>query len=176
MKEEYKNFFLNSEQIGNICKEKKLILFGAGADGSRFYRRNYHRVSVSYFVDNGDIEGYTIYGKRIVDGSYLQNHYQNEIILITSLKYKSEIAEQLENNGFQPGIHFWIWNGRDTAETINFEDNNTKEFIEFNKRLWKKEQKEKSKNKILMPYRRTVEIVYAPWSYAANYLAEKFVV
>ncbi len=174
MKEEYKNFFLNSEQIGNICKEKKLILFGAGADGSRFYRRNYHRVSVSYFVDNGDIEGYTIYGKRIVDGSYLQKHYQNEIILITSLKYKSEIAEQLENNGFQPGIHFWIWNGRDTAETINFEDNNTKEFIEFNKRLWKKEQKEKSKNKILMPYRRTVEIVYAPWSYAANYLAEKY--
>lgn len=173
MKSRYEKYILNIKQIYNILEGRDVIVFGAGIDGGKFYTSTINKLNILYYVDNGNLNGYVLYGNRIVDFTYLKVNYKNELIIVASAKYNAEIALQLENEGFVPGVNFYIWDGF-TGDQNDFYDDNTNEFIELNKKLWGKQKKEHSGNKVLIPYRKTAEMVYAPWSYAANYLSEKY--
>lgn len=166
---------ISIDDIMTNFASKKIIIFGAGADGICLYKEIFHKLDISYFVDNGDIDGLTFAGKRLHNFHFLQNNYLNEVIIVASLTYYHEIGNQLIKSGFLFKNNFWIWDGNVSDCIINFADDNIKAFIEFNKSVWNSGKRNRStKNKILLPYRNTPEIIYPAWSYAANYLADKY--
>lgn len=166
----------NLEEIKNLCGEKKIIIFGAGFWGSILYKKVCRDYDIAYVVDNNIENGYTFYGNKIVNFKFLLENYMDEMIVVTSLDYCDEISEQLEKYHFEYKKNFVIWNGLFdvTSKPIDFADDNTKRFIEKNIELWSKSKRSNKKAKVIIPYRNTVEISYAPWSYAANYLSDKY--
>ena len=166
----------NLEEIKNLCGEKKIIIFGAGFWGSILYKKVCRDYDIAYVVDNNIENGYTFYGNKIVNFKFLLENYMDEMIVVTSLDYCDEISEQLEKHHFEYKKNFVIWNGLFdvTSKPIDFADDNTKRFIEKNIELWSKSKRSNKKAKVIIPYRNTVEISYAPWSYAANYLSDKY--
>ena len=170
----YEKYLLNSRQIMDQFINHRVILFGAGADGSNLYKQILHQADIAYFVDNGPVEGCTVYGKELKGFCELKQNYRGEIIIVASSKYCSEIILQLERHDFVAGKNFWIWNQCMDESSIDFGDDNVKKFIEYNKKIWNKPVCRNTKNKILMPYRSVAEVVYIPWSYCANILAEKY--
>jgi len=169
---EYKKYCLNVKQIREI--KKNLIIFGAGADGSRLYKATAASNEIAYFVDNGHFLSNSLYGITIIKFGQLKEICVDEIIIIASMYYYREIFEQLIKGGFKPGKDFFIWNGITDGEVNDYSDENTQRFIAYNRKIWSNVCKKNRSNKILIPYRNTTEIVYAPWSYCANYLAEKY--
>lgn len=165
---------MNSNEIVKKYGEKKIIIFGAGNDGTRFYKSNIHRLDIVYFIDNGDIQGHSVYGKALRDFLYLKEKYTDEIIVVTSCKYCTEMVKQLEENGFEKNKNYCVWDGDKDTISVDFGDENVKSLIKLNEKLWGGKDKKRKKNKILIPYRNSAEIVYSPWSYCANYLADKY--
>lgn len=167
---------LNLDEIKKRIGNQKLIIFGAGILGSIFYKKVFADYDIAYVVDNNLEPGYSLYGKTIVNFEYFIKNYNNEVIIVTTLNYCDEISEQLELHQFEYEKNYLIWNGHDNSENVsaNFADENTKRFISKNKELWAEKKKCDKRGQIIIPYRRSSEIVYAPWSYAANYLADKY--
>lgn len=167
---------MNLDEIKKRMEGKQIIIFGAGIWGSIFYKKVFADFDIAYVVDNNVEPSFSLYEKSIFDFSYLINNYNDELIVITTLNYCDEISQQLELHNFEYGKNYLIWNGQDNAETesVDFADENTKRLISKNIELWREKKKHDKKGQIIIPYRRSSEIVYVPWSYAANYLADKY--
>lgn len=76
----------------------KKICFGAGLIG-RLAMKEYGKDNIAYFVDNNSsIVGKKIDGIEIINVEKLEEVYQNEELIITTL-YNREIIEQLESMG-----------------------------------------------------------------------------
>ncbi len=76
----------------------KKILFGAGLYG-RMALQEYGRENVAFFADNNE----TLWGKRIEDIEIIEPkkiaEYADDCEIVITTKFKSRIAEQLENMG-----------------------------------------------------------------------------
>ena len=166
---------MNLVEIQEIYRQREIIIFGAGYFGGLFYKKILKEYTVPYVVDNNIDTNYTFFGKKVVNFEGLLRKYNNEIIVITTMNCWKEVAEQLEKHGFQFKKNYVIWNGvYDEKSRIDFGDGSTKRLIKKNLQLWSGKKKNNRVGKILIPYRESAEIVYGPWSYAANYLSDKY--
>ena len=55
---------MNSDEIVRKYGKRKIIIFGAGNDGTRFYKTNIHLLDIACFIDNGNVAGHTVYGRN----------------------------------------------------------------------------------------------------------------
>lgn len=157
--------------INNSLKGKSIILFGAGADGKSFLKFFGDKVNVKYFIDNAS-RGCTesLFGVPIYSIDFLQKDYLHEPIIITSSRYKEEIAKQLSDLGYLEGKNFFIWQ----KNNLDRFDINVQKFINHNRENWKRKEAGLRPNTVLLELINIHDTIFVPWSYCANYLADKY--
>lgn len=89
----------------------KYVLFGAGKDGKRALRK-LGKDKIAFFIDSyadGEVEGIPVYGLE----KAVREINENTLILITSGKYKVEIAAQLRERGIDEYLIYTSEDGKD---------------------------------------------------------------
>ncbi len=90
----------------DIRIKKKIVLYGAGADGEKFLKQN-GPDKISYIVDNNKtLHGQYKYGLPIKPAWELYQEAEEVSVIVTSSRYYFEIAQELlehhQNNFFTP--------------------------------------------------------------------------
>lgn len=166
---------ISTQKIIKYCAGKKIGIFGAGADGLRFYKNTFGELTIECFIDNHCSENLTFLGHKMCTVKQCKKVYNVQMIIVTSLAYYEEMVKQLIDEGYSIGTDFVVWDGAESDYYFDFTDKNIRKFINQNFNIWKYKKKNvKGKNKILIPYRSSAEIVYPAWGYAANYLATEY--
>ncbi len=91
-----------------MFQNKKVIVFGAGGTIERVVEEIESFAAVTYIVDNDTKKQGTIIAKKTVfpPSQLLVEEKSDLLIIIVSSRY-TEIAEQLNNLGFQENIHYY---------------------------------------------------------------------
>lgn len=91
--------------LNGINKDKKIVIFGTGAQSERFIK--YFNINVAYFVDNSPSKiGIEINERAVHSPKVLKNDMDNILILIASEAH-IEIAKQLNDMGFAENKDFF---------------------------------------------------------------------
>lgn len=96
---------LDKKQLYTLSKSKITIGFGAGITADK----TLHVVqdSMQYFVDNEKkLWGQTFQGCAIYSPDKLKEFDKDKIFIIICTTFYAEVKEQLENMGYEMGIHF----------------------------------------------------------------------
>lgn len=97
---EWKDFYRD-------LRGKTLVLYGAGGGCFDLLKQYYDRLPVQLIIDNGKKQGSYAMGYKIRPFEYLNKFEKdNIVVLITSGMYYTEIASQLENEGYK---HYYVY-------------------------------------------------------------------
>ncbi|MCM1467485.1 MAG: hypothetical protein NC086_05005 [Alistipes sp.] len=156
--------------ITEILKNKEIYVFGAGTFGEDFLTLYQNQLNVVAYIDNKRA-GYRVNDIDIISiKDYMKIKSSKTVIVITTEYYSLEIAKQLDLIGLIPNQDYYIWD----PKSVYHLDEDTKKYIEFNKKLWSKDKHENTKRKILIPFMQSQDTGATMYAYLGNFLAEKY--
>src|SRR5574344_83788 len=92
-------------------ENKKIVIFGAGSCGKKFYfELKFFEQNVSFFVDNNSSKwGNLLFGKKICSPEKLLDENPDNIAIFVASIYKDEISNQLVSMGFELNKNFFYF-------------------------------------------------------------------
>lgn len=110
--------FLKSDDIKQLAKNNKIVIFGAGVIAKNYV--DFYNLDVEYYVDNNPKKWGTEYLQtKIKDPNFLIEDKKNIVVLVCS-QYEDEISKQLNDLGYGKNINYFL--PRDLEEK-SIEDN-----------------------------------------------------
>lgn len=171
MKEWIRESILTDSELIEKSLGRAIVCFGAGAGGKAFFLDHFMEINIVCFIDNVMGNG-TIYSVPVHLYKEYKERLKDKLIVITTEKYCEQVAEQLKQDGFLPHKDFVIYNPMGEKEDPERMASNISRLVEFNQKHWKKADNH-YKNKIIIPYYDTIELMHVTWAYASNFLADK---
>lgn len=163
-------WFVDQRMVSEFLKNRKVIVFGAGQDGKKFAGNYRDQIEIKYFIDNSVPVG----DSRIIDENYvvynpidIEPLSCNEVIIVCSENYYTDICDQLVKLGYEPGHDFYIW-----ADFVA--DSAIEIFIAHNKNVWEQYSVSETANEVLVVYSEFHCGHTVIWSYYANVLAKMY--
>lgn len=166
------DLYVDSKQCNELGKQQSIYIFGTGVDAEELRRELSDEINILAYIDNNRYgDDYIFYGKRIISFSeYLKQKKKGEIVIVASYRFGKEMCKQLSDNGLIPGKDFYMW---DEKHLFHF-DTDTKNLVQFLKKLWGSKKRTNTANKILVAFDNRHEILPIMYAYCSNYFAEKF--
>ncbi len=159
--------YINSSYIQEKYKNRSIYIFGTGMVANMLWQK-ITDVRILAFVDNYR-KNQKMNDCRIISVDELIHEWKGEPVIIASIKFASDIAEQLKSKKLKEGEDFFIFD----EENLFTKSDAVQKFISFNEKVWRRYQREGTK-KVLIPCRvlRNSDIILH--AYFANFFAEKY--
>jgi len=149
-----RKYVLKTEEVAQVVNKRGAVVYGAGADGKKFFELFSTIIDIKFFID-----------KMRLSLDEAVSKIKNELIIICSRKYCSEMFESLVDKGLLPGIDFYVWD-------MDY-NSYVESMIKHNYKQWSKCEIDYN-NVVLVPIEGGHDGTAIVYSYVANYFAEKY--
>lgn len=164
--------FLDGSACKKMFREKKIFIFGTGVEADYARKELSESTDILAYIDNkrhGSNRDF--YGKEIISvEQYMERRQADQPILVAAYKFGLEICDQLNELGLIGGTDYFVW---DEAH-IFLEDETTKDYIEFMKRIWHHSDQEEREGIVLVPFYNRHDAWSVRCAYCGNFFADKF--
>ena len=159
--------YIGSNYIKNNLTEKKVAIYGAGKGAEDFFNAFSCIINISHIID-GYKYSETFHNYKIISIDEV-NLLKDEVIIIVSWKYRSEIEEVLLKHGYIAGNSYFIWD----SNSVIINNEITEKMIKWNYKRWPKEEYG-GLNRILLPFENVHDVSNTMYAYVGNYLRKKY--
>lgn len=165
-----KSFCITSKDIINNYNDKSVYIWGTGDDAEHLYTIISDKVEIEGFIDSYRY-GYYFHNKLVLDGKEINSFLKDDcLVVIASYKKGIEILSGIEGKDLVVGNNFFLY---DDA-FIFHENQDIKEYISFNKKVWEQKKVKNPKTIILAPFFNIHDGMSIIYAFFANRMAEKY--
>ena len=166
------NTYFRTVKINDIVdkwKNRRIYIYGMGDRSIVLMAELKKKIKIYGVIDEGkcgqEYDGLKIEGLD----AFLSNNKSDSLIVIGAIKYSREIVFDLMERGLEIYKDFVLWEGK---EDIWEENDDIKEFVQHNKRMWNR--RDGNKRKIIVDYLGDTCREYFLLSYVSNVVAERY--
>lgn len=158
-------FVIKDYEVLDILLDKNIAIYGAGADGRKFWEKYKDILRINFFIDKNDVKAFN-YTLPIYKLDQCISKTGENIIIICSRKYSPEMIETLEKYGLEGGVDFFVWD-MDYTESVC-------QFIKYNFKVARCASEINNNNVVLVPLEGCHDGTSIVYSYFAPFFSQKY--